>query len=163
MISKKKANPQYMIIITIGLLIMLAALLLVLTPKATKKIITNFDDCVNAGYPIMESYPEQCSTPDGEVFTKTIIIPPTIVTIRGKLTCLPHKNTDDPQTMECAMGLVSTEKIYYTLKEAEPEVTKLSSIPMNKEIQIDGTFTVEEDSKYQSIGTITVQNVTSKL
>src|SRR3989344_5831665 len=30
--------------------------------------ITNFDECVAAGYPIMESYPEQCATPDGRTF-----------------------------------------------------------------------------------------------
>src|SRR3989344_8915797 len=30
--------------------------------------ITNFDECAAAGYPIMESYPEQCMTPDGRNF-----------------------------------------------------------------------------------------------
>ena len=30
--------------------------------------ITNFDECAAAGYPIMESYPEQCRTPDGRTF-----------------------------------------------------------------------------------------------
>ncbi|OGG80641.1 hypothetical protein A3A39_04095 [Candidatus Kaiserbacteria bacterium RIFCSPLOWO2_01_FULL_54_13] len=32
--------------------------------------ITNFDECAAAGYPIMESYPEQCATPDGRTFFK---------------------------------------------------------------------------------------------
>ena len=30
--------------------------------------ITNFKECVEAGNPILESYPEQCRTPDGRVF-----------------------------------------------------------------------------------------------
>src|SRR3989338_7748710 len=30
--------------------------------------ITNFQECADAGYPIMESYPEQCATPDGRTF-----------------------------------------------------------------------------------------------
>jgi len=34
-------------------------------------IIEDFEDCVEAGYPIMESYPEQCMTEDGTVFTNT--------------------------------------------------------------------------------------------
>ena len=34
--------------------------------------INNFFDCLNAGYPIMESYPRQCRTPDGENFTENI-------------------------------------------------------------------------------------------
>jgi len=31
-------------------------------------LIKDFEDCVEAGYPIMESYPEQCMTDDGTVF-----------------------------------------------------------------------------------------------
>ena len=34
-------------------------------------IIEDFEDCVEAGYPIMELYPEQCMTDDGTVFTNT--------------------------------------------------------------------------------------------
>lgn len=33
--------------------------------------INSFDDCVAAGYPIMESLPEQCATNDGRTFTNT--------------------------------------------------------------------------------------------
>ena len=32
--------------------------------------IQNFDDCARAGYPIMESNPRQCSTPDGQWFAE---------------------------------------------------------------------------------------------
>ena len=31
-------------------------------------VIDSFGDCVEAGYPIMESFPEQCKTDDGKVF-----------------------------------------------------------------------------------------------
>jgi hypothetical protein len=31
--------------------------------------VNSFEDCVKAGYPIMESYPPQCRTPDGRTFT----------------------------------------------------------------------------------------------
>ena len=31
--------------------------------------INSFEDCAEAGYPIRESYPEQCATPDGRTFT----------------------------------------------------------------------------------------------
>lgn len=34
--------------------------------------ITNFDECVAAGNPVMESYPRQCSTEDGESFVEDI-------------------------------------------------------------------------------------------
>ncbi len=31
--------------------------------------ITSYEECANAGYPIMESYPPRCATPDGRSFT----------------------------------------------------------------------------------------------
>ena len=34
--------------------------------------IDNFEECAAAGYPIAESYPEQCFTPDGRSFTRVI-------------------------------------------------------------------------------------------
>ena len=30
--------------------------------------IASFEECVAAGYPVMESYPRQCRTPDGTLF-----------------------------------------------------------------------------------------------
>ena len=35
-------------------------------------VINSFEECALAGYPIMESYPEQCKTPDGRNFIRTI-------------------------------------------------------------------------------------------
>lgn len=34
--------------------------------------VNNFDDCVKAGYPIMESYPRQCRTAEGKTFREDI-------------------------------------------------------------------------------------------
>ena len=36
--------------------------------------VTSFDECAAAGYPIMESYPEQCRTPDDRTFVR--VVPP---------------------------------------------------------------------------------------
>ena len=41
--------------------------------------INTFEECAEAGYPIMESFPEQCRTPDGRNFVRVIddpVIPP---------------------------------------------------------------------------------------
>ncbi len=38
------------------------------------KIITNFDECVAAGNPVMESYPQQCRSADGQLFIEDISI-----------------------------------------------------------------------------------------
>ncbi len=37
------------------------------------KPITSFEDCAKAGYPVMESYPRQCTTPGGKFFVENII------------------------------------------------------------------------------------------
>lgn len=37
-----------------------------------KTKIASFEDCLKAGYPIMESYPRQCRTPDGDLFIEVI-------------------------------------------------------------------------------------------
>lgn len=34
--------------------------------------ITDFDSCAAAGYPILESYPPQCKTPDGRSFVQEV-------------------------------------------------------------------------------------------
>lgn len=41
--------------------------------------ITTYEECAKAGYPILESYPPRCMTPDGKSFTGpgSITIPPT--------------------------------------------------------------------------------------
>lgn len=36
------------------------------------QIISNFKECEQAGYPIMESYPRQCRVPGGELFVEEI-------------------------------------------------------------------------------------------
>ncbi|MFA6098414.1 MAG: Gmad2 immunoglobulin-like domain-containing protein [Patescibacteria group bacterium] len=34
--------------------------------------ITSYDDCVAAGYPVMESYPSRCAVPGGQTYTQNI-------------------------------------------------------------------------------------------
>lgn len=34
--------------------------------------VTSFEECVKAGNPVMESYPEQCRTKDGKHFTRNV-------------------------------------------------------------------------------------------
>lgn len=43
--------------------------------RQTSTDIASFEECAAAGYTIMESYPEQCRTPDGRNFTRQINAP----------------------------------------------------------------------------------------
>lgn len=34
--------------------------------------VATYEECVDAGYPILESYPMQCKTPDGRTFVSPV-------------------------------------------------------------------------------------------
>jgi hypothetical protein len=63
------------IIVVATLLVGLGAGFLIGTgdkPGQNTRSINSFEDCAAAGYPIMESYPEQCAVPGGRSFTRQI-------------------------------------------------------------------------------------------
>lgn len=65
-------NKNYIIF---GLIGVIAILLLVLIPKKDEQVnpeVKDFHTCADAGYPIMESFPAQCRTPDGRTFVEDI-------------------------------------------------------------------------------------------
>lgn len=43
------------------------------TEKNPTVTITNFDDCAKAGYPVMQSYPPQCTLPNGRFFVQQVL------------------------------------------------------------------------------------------
>ena len=54
--------------------------------------VTDFDSCVAAGYPVMESYPPQCTTPDGKHFIQPIVEAAEVVVespVRGQIVTSP--------------------------------------------------------------------------
>ncbi|OGI76259.1 hypothetical protein A3C67_03125 [Candidatus Nomurabacteria bacterium RIFCSPHIGHO2_02_FULL_42_19] len=42
------------------------------TPAPDESAISSFEECVAAGYPVMESYPRQCRTPEGVLFVENV-------------------------------------------------------------------------------------------
>ena len=60
-------------LITVFVVLLIAGILIWKYQKTSRiQSISTFEECAQAGYPIMESYPEQCKTPDGRNFTKQI-------------------------------------------------------------------------------------------
>ncbi|MBI4049625.1 MAG: hypothetical protein HY395_02295 [Candidatus Doudnabacteria bacterium] len=54
--------------------------------------VTDFHSCVNAGYPVAESFPRQCTGPDGQTFTEEVSEEPEVVVetpTRGALAASP--------------------------------------------------------------------------
>lgn len=59
------------IIGTLITILVLGAIAWLIFYKSPTVSIASFDECVAAGYPVIETYPEQCKTPDGKTFTKS--------------------------------------------------------------------------------------------
>ncbi len=60
-----------MLIITVIALIGLASIVIILTNNFKGSVITNFEECIAAGNPAMESYPRQCMA-NGQTFVEII-------------------------------------------------------------------------------------------
>lgn len=58
-----------------GVLVVIGMVVYGLAPRMNasvpQPIVTSFEECVAAGNPVMESYPEQCRTADGRLFVNT--------------------------------------------------------------------------------------------
>ena len=65
-------STKKLLLILAGLLVLLAAICSFMFGFKSQPVITNFGECAAAGYPIMESYPEQCRTPDGHTFVRDV-------------------------------------------------------------------------------------------
>jgi hypothetical protein len=77
----------------------------------------------------------------------------------GNLACLPHKNTspDQPQTLECAIGLKTTDGQHYALKDI-PDEYKYTEF--DTQIVVEGERSDSPtDSKYDTLGTIKVRSI----
>ena len=90
------------------------------------------------------------------------------MSITGEYTCLPHKNTSGPQTLECALGIKGNDGNYYSLDTNQIGMESVISIPTGSTIQVDGTFTPVEAlssdhwQKYNIRGIITVTSLEQK-
>ena len=74
------------------------------------RAIDSFTTCVDAGYPVMESYPRQCRTPDGQTFAEEIdhrfcggiavIDAPLQVVDPGLMPHAPYGENDEPKGVQ---------------------------------------------------------------
>lgn len=96
--------------------------------------------------------------------TPTVVEPivRTPIALVGKLTCLPHKNTDGPQTLECAFGLHGEDGNFYALDFDGKEIPNYS---MGKDLRVTGVLTPIEMlstdywQRYDVKGIITVSEI----
>lgn len=59
-------------ILVLGIIGFAVYVFMLVEPKENEVIINSFEECANAGYAVMESYPRQCNTSDGRNFVEYI-------------------------------------------------------------------------------------------
>ncbi len=91
---------------------------------------------------------------------------PSPVTVTGSVICLPHRNTEGPQTMECAMGLRGDDGKNYSLDLALlSEEDRMLAMVGDARISVTGIFmpiellSSDQWMKYDTVGIISVQTV----
>lgn len=79
----------------------------------------------------------------------------------GKIVCLPHKNSDGPHTLECAMGLHDDkDNTYYALKdEQSAQGQSLLNDVSDKRVEVTGIFTLRDDKTYDIVGEMTIEKL----
>lgn len=134
------------------------------TPVQPRPVET-FEECEAAGYPIMDSYPQQCQTPDGRTFTRvTPEVTASPVTLTGVYTCLSEKDTGGPTTLDCAFGL-QTETGDYALDLSAIPSEQYPSFQTGDTIRVVGTLippeAVSQDrwTTFDVAGVVAVQSI----
>lgn len=81
------------------------------------------------------------------------------VTMRGTVVCLPHRDTDGPQTLECAFGIRDASGTYYALRDPSPDQQLISSVATDSEVEVSGVLEVGEHERYQSAGVLEIRSI----
>ena len=77
--------------------------------------INNFEECVAAGNPIMESYPRQCKTTDGQHFVEDISTPEWITAPAGTVNEIPEELFEKGIRDLIREGILSSPQTNYDL------------------------------------------------
>lgn len=78
----------------------------------------------------------------------------------GILVCLPHKNSDGPQTLECAYGLRTDDGVHYGLKDLPVTCTQEA---VGARLRVSGSLArPDTDNIYDIIGIITTETCTKE-
>jgi hypothetical protein len=161
--KRRKHQPHIMIVI-----VAVAAIIIgnfIVFAGRTHNLVTSYTDCVNAGYPVQETFPERCVTPEGTSFTNVASstpdpISPTTssnhsITAVGTIGCHMKPDTAEPQTLECALGLDTDDGKHYALSTDD---NSLFMQPASSKVSVTGGFKSATDQKYVTNGTIMVSS-----
>ena len=93
----KSLTRTHLSLLALGVVLIAAALIYGFTrPANDQQSITSFEECAAAGYPIMESYPRQCRTPEMVNFVEDIS--PVSSTTTSPTLPAPQASSTSPST-----------------------------------------------------------------
>lgn len=96
------------------------------------------------------SNPDQTPVPTDDLSLDSDIL------VRGTIVCLPKKNPGEMQTMECTMGIKTSDGTHYGLNLSDEDKI---SIQTDQEYAVVGTLREVPDSIYEIKGLIDVNEL----
>jgi len=85
---------------------------------------------------------------------------PARMVVEGEYICLPHRNQEGPQTLECAFGLQGDDGSYYALSFMLLSSTDWTSLSSGSRIRVEGPYAPDDGtSRYPIVGTISVTSL----
>ncbi len=82
-----------------------------------------------------------------------------MVSLKGELACLPHRDQSGPVTLECAYGFKDESGTYYGLQDTTPDQSFITDVPFGEPVSIEGIYRSGGDDKYQQDGTIELKTL----
>lgn len=99
------------------------------------------------GYMAYKKYQENNQPPKKET-----------ISLEGEIVCLPHKNTDGPQTLECAAGLKTDEGKHYGLSSKDSASPLTAAAGSKKRATVNGVLEPASDDTYDIKGVVVVES-----
>lgn len=81
------------------------------------------------------------------------------VSVTGKTVCLPHRDQDGPQTLECALGMLADDGHYYALHDTTEGYSLIGATGTGSRVTVEGVFRSKPSDKYQDVGLIEMTSV----
>ncbi len=81
------------------------------------------------------------------------------VTLTGTFMCLLHRDTEGPQTEECALGMKLDDGTYYAVADGSADYSLVMGASSGDKITVGGFLKKEESDHYQSSGTVTITSL----
>jgi|GEM_PF-5742211 len=94
--------------------------------------ISSFEECIEAGYPAMESYPRKCAVPEGETFTEVLE------------EVIEEEDDDAADDADAASGTSNLKVFFAKNPDSNNDFTQVFSVFRTTSRVDVGTFVIEE-------------------